>query len=817
MSLNVLFVDAIGNPISLQLTRDMKFSEAVKKLQIISGIDLTHPQIIFIFNSTVISQNCDKTLSELGIENMSKIIVHSNLYMPAPLNLGYPARLYYFYPPAYKINPLIDRNLGVPCISVENIIKENEIFVTFDYENDLKLTSTLKLRKNMKFSEAASKYYKEMDIDEKEEKEFKFIFNSKKIDFNKTLDEIGIKNNSKISVLRSTYICGGELIIKSILEKEVNEDVSAEKMSGKKIHVSFEITNGETFNTILKDDIMFAEVTMQFCSQYGALKGENKNIETDKVRFFFEGNEIKSYSYKTLAELGISNDARILVIIPKTFKDEGSNDKNIIEKEKKAEKKSLEKEEKNNIIKKYDLNIIYYDENLKNPENSDNCTFFDMNINGTFYGCHYFELFKIVCEKIKNKKKEFILISSGSCSKKVFEYCSDIKEIREYYIYCFNVDKYKPLMDEYPKLKGIYDVFEELKEKFYPIKPMKMDFISSSNLIYFEDYSRLYIKLHYEFIRKYALFKILKSHDYNESEFLALVEEKRPDFMDLAKQLFPKTKETIDFFKANTDEKEEIINEVFKTDENILNDNVKTYIKNYTAESFYYRYLNKFLRQGNFEAFRILSSHIAKFVYKLYEFREKNTLDENPDKLYRKMYLDPEDVKIYKKSVGRVICYPAFTSTSLNTNFTPNPYNDSVQLVILDIEPNNTKSTISISKYSDYENEEEYLFLPFSFFKIKKVKLCEGNRDNPHIIYLKALESEKPIEQLLDDFMENETDSLNPEGLDLLILENNNEKISINPIYYSDKTKINNQGNSKEEKKEVIIKKQENNGYCLIN
>ena len=203
----------------------------------------------------------------------------------------------------------------------------------------------------MKFSEAASKYYKEMDIDEKEEKEFKFIFNSKKIDFNKTLDEIGIKNNFKISVLRSTYICGEELIIKSILEKEVNKDVSAEKMSGKKIHVSFFFLNGEKINTSLKDDIMFAEVTMQFCEKYGALTGGNKNIETDKVRFFFNGIEIKSYSYKTLAELGISNDAYILVIIPETFKDEGSNDQNIIEKEKKAEKKSLEKEEKNNIIK----------------------------------------------------------------------------------------------------------------------------------------------------------------------------------------------------------------------------------------------------------------------------------------------------------------------------------------------------------------------------------------------------------------------------------------------------------------------------------
>ena len=160
----------------------------------------------------------------------------------------------------------------------------------------------------MKFSEAASKYYKEMDIDEKEEKKFKFLFNSQNIDFNKTLDEIGIKNHSRIAVLRPGNICGAGLSIKSILEKEVNKGVSTKEKSGKKIHVSFEIMNGETFNTILKDDIMFAEVTMQFCSQYGALKGENKNIETDKVRFFFNGKEIKSYSYKTLAELGISND-----------------------------------------------------------------------------------------------------------------------------------------------------------------------------------------------------------------------------------------------------------------------------------------------------------------------------------------------------------------------------------------------------------------------------------------------------------------------------------------------------------------------------
>ena len=58
---------------------------------------------------------------------------------------------------------------------------------------------------------------------------------------------------------------------------------------------------------------------------------------------------------------------------------------------------------------------------------------------------------------------------------------------------------------------------------------------------------------------------------------------------------------------------------------------------------------------------------------------------------------------------------------------------------------------------------------------------------------------------------------MNPEGLDLLILEKNNEKISINPIYYSNKTKLNNQVDSKEEEKDVTIQKKQNNSHCLIN
>ena len=440
-----------------------------------------------------------------------------------------------------------------------------------------------------------------------------------------------------------------------------------------------------------------------------------------------------------------------------------------------------------NKTKKFNLNIIYYDEHLRDSEeNSDNCSFIEMNTNGTFYGCHNYTLFQTVHQKLVKSQKEFILISSGSCAEKIFNYCRCTDEIREYYIYCFLKEKYFPLMSKFPKLKGVYNIFSELKEKLYNIKEIPMDYISSSNLIFFEDYSKLYIKLHYEFIRKYSLYKLLKSQNCNEADFLQLVEKKFPYFLDLARQLFPDKKETIDFFIKNADESEKTVREVFECDDNILNDNIKSYIQNYTKESFYYKYLNRFLRQGNFEAFRTLSSHIAKFIFKLYDYREKNLENQKKSNLYRRMYLKQEDIKLYEKSINRVICFPSFTSTSIGKdNFTPFTPNPDTQLVLLIIEQNNTKSVVSLREYSVYQNEEEYLFLPFSFFKITKVELKQGNASDPHIIHLIALNSDKPVEDLFCYFIKNETDNLNPEGLDFLLLTDNNTKIIFNDIYLS--------------------------------
>ena len=274
-------------------------------------------------------------------------------------------------------------------------------------------------------------------------------------------------------------------------------------------------------------------------------------------------------------------------------------------------------------------------------------------------------------------------------------------------------------------------------------------------------------------------------NNLNEEQFLDLVKNVYPYYLEIAKQLFPDKNEIINYFKQNTNEKESLIKQVFNCE-----DNIKNYIHNYTSESFYYKYINKFLREGDFDTFRILSSHLSKFIYNLYLYREKN-IEIAKSNLYRKMYLNPEDIKLYKLLIGKVICYPSFTSTSITEEgFVPKKYNENDEMVKLIIEQNDSKGVVSVREFSEFPEEEEYLFLPFSFFKIKRVQLRKGDINNPHIIYMLALTSDKPIEEMFLYFIQNETDNLNPEGLDMLLLSNRNEKIIFNSRFYQNKNKF---------------------------
>ena len=221
--------------------------------------------------------------------------------------------------------------------------------------------------------------------------------------------------------------------------------------------------------------------------------------------------------------------------------------------------------ENNNNQKKFKLNIIYYDENLKSSkENNSYCSDFKMNTLGTFYGIHHYNLFLYICKRLYFDSKIFTLICSGSAADKIFSYCSNLDKINRFYIFCFQKEKYIYLLQKYPKLKNVYNNYNDLKSELLSLNDLKINQIKSSNLIYINDYNRIYIKLHYEIIRKYSLYKLLKSNNYNQSKFLELIKDKYAYYLEIAKQLvYQDEKDMIDFFKKNTNENESTLKNVF--------------------------------------------------------------------------------------------------------------------------------------------------------------------------------------------------------------------------------------------------------------
>ena len=436
-------------------------------------------------------------------------------------------------------------------------------------------------------------------------------------------------------------------------------------------------------------------------------------------------------------------------------------------------KKVALKELKNMIIlnKKYKINIIYFDKYLANKENNGHCSYFKKKLEGVFYGINDFNLFKYICHKIQQNKRNFILISSGSSAKEIFDYCErkKISNINIYLIFCTNKEKYKTLKQFYTKLKEIFTDFDELKKFIFSDKVLipKSIRIKSSNFIFLSDYNNTYIKLHFEIARKYFLYKLLKSKNFNTDKFLELIKNKSEYYKSLARELLYYDDEAmIKFFKKETDTSDEELHKIFNGQHNIQN-----YISNYTEECFYYKYINKALRDGDFNLFRLLSNHISKFIYHLYEYRKTHFQNSN-NTLYRSMYISQNEYSIYLNSIGKIICYPSFTSTSLHKGWNPLSQNSGLILVRLVIQQNNSQSIISIMDLSQHKNEEEYLCLPFTFFKITNVECKMENNIHTDTIYLTALNSEKPLEEMFWDFLENETDNLDPEGLEMIRLVN---------------------------------------------
>ena len=145
------------------------------------------------------------------------------------------------------------------------------------------------------------------------------------------------------------------------------------------------------------------------------------------------------------------------------------------------------------------------------------------------------------------------------------------------------------------------------------------------------------------------------------------------------------------------------------------------------------------------------------------------------------------DILLYKVCEGDIICYPGFTSTCIS-EITPDKFEkkkendkdflslmvakqvyenerlpsdlgrviayeneDVVDCVDMIIQNNNENieypSAINISNLSDKKLEEERLFPAFSFFKIQKVNILSGRKNEPHQIFLEVINRKYNLEE----------------------------------------------------------------------
>ena len=429
--------------------------------------------------------------------------------------------------------------------------------------------------------------------------------------------------------------------------------------------------------------------------------------------------------------------------------------------------------------KKFNFNIIYYDEALtNNQENSDNniCSYFKTNLQGAFYGVNNFNVFMYLCQKIQNNSKNYILINAGFCAEKLYSYFDkmNMNNIYAYYIVCQNLEKYLPLMKKYPKIKKVINNFDDLIKAIFsnPIHQNMQN--KSSNIIFLSEYNNDYIKFHFEIAKKYSLYKLLKiNKSFDKTKYAELIKNKSYYYKDLAGELVYNNDEAlIQYFQSRTKVPESELRQIFN-----YNHDIKNFIGNYKAENFYYHYINKFIREYDFKSFKVLSNHISKFIYHLLEYKKVN-FQQSISTLYKKLYISKDEYFTYLNSIGKVICYPSFAFMSLKNNVPSriSPMPNSI-LVTLIIQQNHCGSIINIKNLSNNPNEDEFICLPFTFFKIIVVEKNAGNIN----IHLTALNSEKPIEDMFLNFMKNETDNLDPEGLDMVQTINDNSTLIINP------------------------------------
>lgn len=429
-----------------------------------------------------------------------------------------------------------------------------------------------------------------------------------------------------------------------------------------------------------------------------------------------------------------------------------------------------------------DINIIYYDKSIITNEDTHEFVLKLKDITkGIFMAIDSIESLKrfvfLITEKyiIENKNKEFIILIGDSDVEDIIYEFDEIPFITSFIILSQDKDIYNHLMKDFCKLSLIInskeDLLKELKK--YKFKNIEKDLYTPVLTFYEYDNNEMWGKLHsllsLGFDKSFQ--EQVKITPMHFKEFLDMVENENL----LSKKDFDNMKNLIEKItniktKLVLDKENALFKHVEEEDEKNMNSTEKTmkqFIELYTSENCFVYLLNKLLRENNLDKFSYyvskMMSFFNPFVYSLYQYAANH-----PDLhiyedlvLYRKLELNIYDIYNYKYLTGDIIIFPAFTSTTFLNEFAENykisnycskvlkknENNDTIYDVLMIIKYEHRIDDYSpcfnIMEQSDYKNEGEMIFTPFSFFKIINVEKC---KEEKYIINLECIHKKDILE-----------------------------------------------------------------------
>ena len=368
------------------------------------------------------------------------------------------------------------------------------------------------------------------------------------------------------------------------------------------------------------------------------------------------------------------------------------------------------------------INIIYVDENLKSYHKDiiRDCQKIINGTKGTLILIKNLDLLKFFLKFISrsNPKSKFFLIINGSSSRKVINYIKSSEYINFFvkaYIYCNSEDKYNDIKEANKDFVGdistdVKSIISFIKYYFDTLSNIKM--LNCNIIMNLYSYDNDYFNLHQSVAKYY-----LNNKFFDESKI-------KPNLMN--------NKDSIT---------NDIINKLYEFYNSFKNSTNEEFIFNFLKTEKLSNLLNQILIKKEKTDFDQISYFVGNLMYRIveYGFSEKKGVTSGAE-LYKGMYLDIINLFEYIKNETFLISYSHFiTITSkkqlaeLNSQrniplvYRTNKNFFSVMITIHYLHDDGCiPSIFDISELISYPDEEEFIVLPFTFFKLNKVVINES-------------------------------------------------------------------------------------------